>query len=50
MLWVVAQAAALGMDDADAGPALRARVRRTEREAELTTAGFMGTKIKRSTE
>jgi hypothetical protein len=50
MLWVVAQAAALGMDDADAGPALRARVRRTEREAELTTAGFMGTINERSTE
>ena len=37
----MAQAAPLEIDDADAGPALRARVRRTDRVAELTAAGFM---------
>ena len=37
----VAQTAPLEIDDADAGPALRARVRRTDRVAELTAAGFM---------
>jgi len=46
----LAQAAPLGIDDADAGPALRARVRRTEREAELTTEGFMETEGNRSIE
>ena len=42
----VAQAAPLEIDDADAGPALRARVRRTDRLAELTAAGFMETEKK----
>ena len=42
----VAQAAPLEIDDADAGPALRARVRRTDRVAELTAAGFMETEKK----
>ena len=42
----VAQAAPLENDDADAGPALRARVRRTDRVAELTAAGFIETEKK----
>ena len=42
----VAEAAPLEIDDADAGPALRARVRRTDRVAELTAAGFMETEKK----
>jgi hypothetical protein len=39
----VAQAAPPEIDDAEAGPALRARVRRKDRATEFAAAGFMET-------